>query len=369
LLKMPSGRYRFERFSLDPVGRQLLRDDAVVELNSRYLDALNLMVREQGRLVSKERFLEEVWRGVPVTDEALTQCIRTLRKQLGDDAGNPRFIETVPKHGYRFIASVTSIEPDAATPGEAIQPVPASETYSWRQFLLLSAAGSIGGGVAGMFGGLFYSAFAAAQPPEPGIGAASMLLVLTCVTVFVGAIGGTGVASGIAAAGFAPGRAALWTVVGGAVGGLVVGSVAKLIGLDTFNLLFGTTPGNITGGPEGALLGGAVGIGAALSSSGASALSFRHSIAAAGFIGALAGILIHLLGGRLMAGSLDLLASRFPGSRLQLDQIGRLFGESDFGPLSQTIIGGLEGALFGACVVAAMSLVRQSLRETPRNRL
>ena len=48
----------------------------------------------------------EVWRGIPVTDEALTQCIRTLRKQLGDDAARPRFIETVPKNGYRFVAPV-----------------------------------------------------------------------------------------------------------------------------------------------------------------------------------------------------------------------------------------------------------------------
>lgn len=43
-----------------------------MELNARYLDALILPVREQGKLVSKERFLEDVWRGVPVTDEALT---------------------------------------------------------------------------------------------------------------------------------------------------------------------------------------------------------------------------------------------------------------------------------------------------------
>src|SRR3990170_7408166 len=98
--------FRFDRFMLDPRDRQLRRDGATVELNARYLDALALLVREQGKLVSKDRFLEEVWRGVPVTDEALTQCIKTLRKQLGDDAARPRFIETVPKHGYRFIAPV-----------------------------------------------------------------------------------------------------------------------------------------------------------------------------------------------------------------------------------------------------------------------
>src|SRR5688500_19634756 len=105
---MDPGCFRFDRFQLDPRDRQLTRDDAPVDLNSRYFGALALLVREQGRLVSKDRFLEEVWRGVPVTDEALTQCIKTLRRQLGDNAARPRFIETVPKHGYRFIAQVES---------------------------------------------------------------------------------------------------------------------------------------------------------------------------------------------------------------------------------------------------------------------
>src|SRR3712207_8664132 len=106
---MESGGFRFERFVLDPGDRQLRRDDVPVELNARYLDALALLVREAGKLVSKDRFLEEVWRGVPVTDEALTQCIKTLRRQHGDDAASPRFIETVPKHGYRFIAPVEGV--------------------------------------------------------------------------------------------------------------------------------------------------------------------------------------------------------------------------------------------------------------------
>src|SRR5688500_4963305 len=111
---MISGSFRFDRFTLDPADRQLKRDDAPVDLNARYLDALSLLVREEGRLVSKDRFLEEVWRGVPVTDEALTQCIRTLRRQLGDDAANPRFIETVAKHGYRFIAPVEAVAVETA---------------------------------------------------------------------------------------------------------------------------------------------------------------------------------------------------------------------------------------------------------------
>src|SRR5687768_8694519 len=118
-----SPSYRFDRFLLDVDDRRLLLDGAPVDLNSRYLDALALMVREPGKLVPKQRFLDEVWRGVPVTDEALTQCIKTLRRQLGDDAARPRFIQTVPKHGYRFIAQVNSS-------GDAQQP--AAAVADWR---------------------------------------------------------------------------------------------------------------------------------------------------------------------------------------------------------------------------------------------
>ena len=180
---MAPGRFRFERFLLDVSDRQLRRDGAPVELNGRYLDALALLVREQGRLVSKERFHDEVWRGVPVTDEALTQCIRTLRRQLGDDAGRPRFIETVPKHGYRFIAAVERDETGAAPSAPILadspgRPSAASHPYSPTQFGLLGGAGMAGGGVAGALIGLFYGFGAAPEPLQAGMGAASVLLVL-----------------------------------------------------------------------------------------------------------------------------------------------------------------------------------------------
>ena len=80
-----TARFAFGSFVLDTGERTLTSDGAPIELNTRYLDALALLVRDAGKLVPKERFLDEVWRGVPVTGEALTQCIRTLRRQLGDD--------------------------------------------------------------------------------------------------------------------------------------------------------------------------------------------------------------------------------------------------------------------------------------------
>jgi DNA-binding winged helix-turn-helix (wHTH) protein len=359
---MESGGFRFERFYLDPRDRRLRRDDVPVELNARYLDALALLVREQGRLVTKDRFLEEVWRGVPVTDEALTQCIRTLRRQLGDDAARPRFIETVPKHGYRFIAPIEWIgdEPGAGAGTSALSAAKATPLYDWRQFLLLGGAGTVGAGVAGIIGGLCYGFAGASQPLGPGTGAASVLLVLLWLTIAAALMGGAGVSFGIAASGFASGRP--WaSIVGGALGGLVVGGVVKLLGIDAFNLLLGRSPGDVTGAAEGALLGGAVGLGAWLGRRGAPPLSLRRSAALAGLAGGGAGILIPLLGGRLMGGSLDLLARSFPHSRLRLDQIGGLFGEHGFGPISQIVTGGLEGALFGGCIVGAMILARRSL--------
>ena len=103
---MPDTVIAFGAFRLDPAQRRLSRDGAPLDVSARYLDALILLASEAGSLVTKDRFLDEVWRGVPVTDEALTQCIRALRRALDDDAANPRFIETVPRYGYRFIAPV-----------------------------------------------------------------------------------------------------------------------------------------------------------------------------------------------------------------------------------------------------------------------
>lgn len=353
---MPPGSYCFDGFRLDPADRRLTRDGAPVELNARYLDALSLLVREQGKLVSKDRFLDEVWRGVPVTDEALTQCIRTIRRQLGDDAARPRFIETVPKYGYRFIAPVSGLEPAPSLP--AVSSFAGASTGFWPSVLQLGGAGMFGGGVAGALGGLFYG-FGAAQPLPSGMGSASIVLVLIIITAGVGLIGGGGVAFGIAAAKRFWSRAGAGGVIGGAFGGLVVGAVVKLLGVDAFNLLLGQSPAAMTGAGEGALLGATIGFGTWLCSD--RAFGLRVSVAVTALTGAVVGVLIALLGGRLMGGSLDLLARQFPGSRLSLDPIGGLFGEADFGPISQAVTSGIEGALFCGFVVGTIILVQRRL--------
>jgi len=356
LLKSASATYRFDRFTLDTADRRLRRDGEPVELSARYFDALTLLVREAGTLVSKDRFMGEVWAGVPVTDEALTQCIKALRRALGDDAASPRVIETVPKHGYRFIAPIDSNGTFAR----------ARAKDSWSETLLLGAAGTIGGGLAGFIGGLIYGFAGAAQPLQPGLGAVSVLLVILCLTIAVALTGGAGVSFGIALARRWAKAEWRWCVAGGAAGGLIVGSVVKLLGIDAFNLLFGRSPAGMTGAMEGLLIGASVGLGTWLAYRLGDRL--RRGVAAAGAAGALAGMLVPLLGGRLMGGSLDLLSRTFPESRLHFDRIGALVGERGFGTVSQMVSGALEGGLFAACVVGAIIIAERNMNSvSPRN--
>lgn len=359
---MTTGSFRFDRFVLDPNDRQLKCDDVPVELNTRYLDALALLVREQGKLVSKDRFLDEVWRGVPVTDEALTQCIRTLRRQLGDDASRPRFIETVVKHGYRFIAPVEMVGPTPAIQLlAATEPVaPPPQPYDWRQLLIMTGAGTAGAIFAGAVGGMLYGFSASSQPMIAGMGAVSILLVIICLTVVVAVLGGAGVSFGIAAGNLAARGPSWWTIAGGSAGGLIVGAVVKLVGLDALNLLFGQSPGNITGAPEGAILGAGVGFGAWMAARPGTKPSLRRSVVIGLLSGCAAGVFVFLTGGRMMAGSLFLLSQHVPASRLRLDPIWNALGETSYGPVSRLVTSGLEGALFGSCVVGAMMLARKS---------
>jgi hypothetical protein len=225
--------------------------------------------------------------------------------------------------------------------------------------LLLGAGGTIGGGVAGLIGGLFYGLAATAQPLQPGMGAISVLLVLVCLTILLALIGGAAVSFGIALASPPDRPFGPWSIAGGAIGGALVGAIVKLLGLDAFNLLLGQSPGDITGAPEGLALGGAVGLGLWLGTR--RRIALRRAAATAALTGGAVGILITATGGRLMGGSLDLLAHSLSGSRLRLDQIGASLGEQGFGTISQLVTGGLEGAAFGGCVAGAMVLARRTL--------
>ena len=125
--------FRFDDFVLDVQNRQVRRKDTVLPLSSRYFDVLVLLVSNAGQLVEKNRIFDEVWEDVIVSDTALTQCIKSIRKQLKDDASNPRYVKTVPKHGYVFIGDAVEIldEPSApAAQGKPTRPYKFLDYYT-----------------------------------------------------------------------------------------------------------------------------------------------------------------------------------------------------------------------------------------------
>ena len=98
----------FAQFRLDPVNLQFWRDGEEVSLRPKTFDVLRYLVDHPGQLVTKATLLDAVWAAVSVSDSMPAVCVAELRRALGDDAKTPRFIETVHRRGYRFIAKVTA---------------------------------------------------------------------------------------------------------------------------------------------------------------------------------------------------------------------------------------------------------------------
>ncbi len=95
----------------------LERGETTVRMEARSLEVLTCLARQAPGVVSKERILEEVWQGAFVGDEVISHAIWELRKALDDDARDPRYIETLPRKGYRLVAEVQR-------PSGAAEPAP-----------------------------------------------------------------------------------------------------------------------------------------------------------------------------------------------------------------------------------------------------
>jgi DNA-binding winged helix-turn-helix (wHTH) protein len=96
-------RFRFAEFVLSPRQRILVREGTAVPVIPKYFDLLVLLITRRGEAVSKQTIFSEVWSDVVVSDGALSQAVRTLRRTLHDDSREPRFIRTVSRHGYQFV--------------------------------------------------------------------------------------------------------------------------------------------------------------------------------------------------------------------------------------------------------------------------
>jgi DNA-binding winged helix-turn-helix (wHTH) protein len=131
---------RFGPFLVDRAERALRRDGQLVPLTPKAFDVLAALAEEPGKLVSKDELLRKVWPDTFVEESNLAYHIFAVRKALGDTAATPRYIETVPKRGYRFAAL------GASTVAGGIGTGPSAEAASVRpaeSTSLVESAGTV----------------------------------------------------------------------------------------------------------------------------------------------------------------------------------------------------------------------------------
>src|SRR6266404_707395 len=115
----------FREFRLDTANHSLWRNGSRVPVAPKGFDVLAYLVEHAGRVVTQDEILEALWSETYVNPEVLRKYIQELRKTLGDRPDNPEFIETLPKRGYRFVASV--IDESAAEPTDSPTSLPTEE--------------------------------------------------------------------------------------------------------------------------------------------------------------------------------------------------------------------------------------------------
>jgi len=452
---IPASRplYLFSDFVLSPKRRLLLRNGEEVPLIPRYFDLLVLLVERRGQAVHRREIFDAVWSDVVVSEGALSQAVRTLRRALGDDSRDPVFIRTVSRHGYRFVfpdvseqsdsepprsgaaeparpvAAAAAADPFAAPleqlltagpldteerreaaellhalgteealgrldrrPGHArarallrdtrwdvagAGPVPLigqSELIATLGFLLslrvrrtlrvagsrwvsAAAGGALAGLVAGTTGGLLLRFGPGSTAAEP------VPVILGLLGLAVGGLGAAGVGAGLAAAEvLVRSFRAMALVLFGALGGGAVGAAAHLVALWMIQGLFGRDLSPIAGGFEGLVLGGAAGLGYALTTpregGGMAAPHGRERAVAAlvtGLCCGAAAVVLASTGSYLGAMSLDFMAHAFPGSQVGLAPLARLLGEEEPGRHTSAVISGGEGLLFGSGLVLGLT--------------
>src|SRR5215831_13692102 len=146
---MPSSapHWHFGTFALDPTNACLWRGAESVALPPKAFDVLRYLVTHPDRVVPKDELLDAVWPETAVSDAVIRVAIGVLRKALDDTAQTPRFIATVSRRGYRFLAPVTVIDPPATGRDRALlqRPAPVSprqEAVPPAPDVLLSQAGT-----------------------------------------------------------------------------------------------------------------------------------------------------------------------------------------------------------------------------------
>jgi DNA-binding winged helix-turn-helix (wHTH) protein len=366
-------RYRFSDFTLSTRRRLLIRNGRQLPLIPRYFDLLIFLIERRRDAVHRREIFDRVWSDVIVSDSALSQAIRTLRRTLGDDPREPSFIRTVSRHGYQFTCPDVIEELDEDVPEPVPVPTPATtpayapevQTEQRRQKLgalmnaLLTgatraAAGSALSGIAaGLAGGILLNVAPDSSAPI------AVIPVLALVGAMAGACGGLGVGAGLAVAESSSRlRTALGLASGAALGGAVIGQIVEWLMRSSLAALMGLAL-PVGGGLEGFVIGAMAGIGYAVARRlDATAQSPLYGAVVVALCCAAAAVALSWTGRPLVGGTLHLIAREIQGAQVSLTPLGRLVGEPDFGPAAQALIAGWEGSLFGFGV--GVGLLRRS---------
>ncbi|KAA6460323.1 transcriptional regulator [Acidobacteria bacterium AB60] len=139
---------RVGEWTVDPVSGEMTRGAETARLEVRALRLLLYLAERQGQVVSIEELLTNVWAGVTVSSDSVYQAVTSLRRQLGDDPRKPAYIATVPRLGYRMLATVSHVKVSEERASMA-QPAPSDSTQrvpkgmSGRRRMVIAAGAGV----------------------------------------------------------------------------------------------------------------------------------------------------------------------------------------------------------------------------------
>jgi Tol biopolymer transport system component/DNA-binding winged helix-turn-helix (wHTH) protein len=141
--------FEFDDVRVDPAAFRVLKAHQPVTMEPKAFDLLVFLLENRDRLIEKQELLDVIWKDTTVAENALTRLVAQLRKALGDPATGPRYIETVPTRGYRFIAQVKVLTNGAHVPDRAA--TPPARRWVWIAVPAALAALAAAGITAGLF--------------------------------------------------------------------------------------------------------------------------------------------------------------------------------------------------------------------------